>query len=727
MRNLYLTANRKLYWTFFSLFTALTFLVIFLAPAQPASGEELSQNTDRRGGIVLVLSGGGTRGFAHIGVLKVLERENIPIAGIVGTSIGSVIGGLYASGYSADEILQIVIDTDIMGLLADAGTRLRTDSANHRPSGEVLSPMRIDFNKKMKVVGPLGLLPATALVNFLAKYTGHIQTTDFNSLSIPFACVATDLSTGEALVLRNGNLASSIRASASIPGVLEPWPLNGRLLVDGGLSANLPVEIAKQIFPDYPIVAVNLSKQATSKPVESFNSIVDVMMQTIDIMTLENMRRNEAQADLLIYPDVAAYSMLDSKGYDDIYARGLEAAEMKVHELVAISSESPDFLADGKVESAERVVRRVRIEGLGERAAADLEKNYRGWIDKPYDVNAVNRAVERMSKREEVATVDANVRPVSESQPEDVEVVFSVEKRPPYELAINGYTTNLHEHRWLDVTLNARDLASMGDAASVIGKYGENEWGLNARYFTPIIDGAQWGFALGMRRDKIEPLGMDRYEIERYTARAVYYKERDDSRFGIGIAGQHSNAGSGSDNSYGPYLYYNSDTLDNLLMPSSGYSFNTQLWWNTHGVWVSRTNLTTYVPYTNNMHFVFDFGLETGDKDDQAFRVLLGDQEELYSLSRRPPAGDQAVWAKVGIGKNFSHSWWGAVRGEIFAGYGIIMDNWSVDEEAWETGVTLSVPGQFLNGKVLIVYDNHGELTIGYTLGVANWSNSPVP
>jgi NTE family protein len=704
------------------------FLVSTFAPARPASGDELPQDRNgKRGGVVLVLSGGGTKGFAHIGVLKVLERENIPIAGIVGTSIGSVIGGLYASGYSADEILQIVIDTDIMGLLADAGTRLRTDAADHRPSGEILSPMRIDFNKEMKVVGPLGLLPASALVNFLTKYTGHIQTTDFNSLPIPFACVATDLSTGEALVLRNGNLASSMRASASIPGVLEPWPLNGRLLVDGGLAANLPVEIAKRIFPGYPVVAVNLSKLATSKPVDSFNSIVDVMMQTIDIMTLENMRRNEAEADLLIYPDVAAYSMLDSKGYDDIYARGLEAAEMKVDELAAISDKSRVFLADGKIAPGERVVRRVTVEGLDRRAAEDLEKNYRGWIGKTYDVNAVNSAVERMSKREEVATVDVNVRPIAERSPGDVEVVFSIEKRPPYELAFNGYATNLHRHRWLDVTLNARDLASMGDAASVIGKYGLNEWGLNARYFTPPIGGAQWGFALGARRDRIEPIGFEGYEVERYAARAVYYKERDNSRLGLGIAGQHSNANGGDDFAYGPYLYYNSDTLDNLLMPSKGYSFNTQLWWNTSGVWVSRTNLTTFVPYTNNMHFVFDFGLETGNKEDQAFRALLGDQEELYSLASHPLAGDQAVWAKAGIGKNFSHSWWGAVRGEIFAGYGMIMDNWSLKDDAWEAGVALSIPGQFLNGKVLIVYDNHGELTIGYTLGVPDWSNRQVP
>ncbi|MDR0649075.1 MAG: patatin-like phospholipase family protein [Synergistaceae bacterium] len=712
-----------------SFFISLVFLLVYPAQALSASGDGMAQNSDGpRGGVVLVLSGGGTRGFAHIGVLKVLEEEDIPIAGIVGTSIGAVIGGLYASGYDAGEILQMVLDTDIMGLLADAGTRLRTDAGNHRPAGETLSPVRIDFNKKMKVVGPLGLLPASSLVSFLTKYTGHIHTTDFDSLSVPFACVATDLSTGEAVVLRRGNLASSIRASASIPGVLEPWPLNGKLLVDGGLAANLPVEIAKGIFPGYPVVAVNLSRLSTPKPAESFNSVVDVMMQTIDIMTLENIKRNEAQADLLIYPDVASYSMLDSKGYDDIYERGYEAAREAAGDLVALSGKSPLSTALSVLDEDRRVVRAVKVEGLSERAARDIEKRYSGWIGKLYDVNEVNSAIGRLSRREEVATVDANVQPVGGSSEDDVEVVFSIEKRPPYELAFDGYTTNMHGHRWLEVALNARDLASMGDAASVVGRYGENEWALSTRYFTPLINGSQWGFALGMRRDKMTPLGMEEYALERYFARAVYYKERDDSRLGIGVVGQHANAGEGDDGyDYGPYLYYSSDTLDNMLMPSSGYSFSAQAWWNAHGIWVTRTRLTSYVPFADNTHFVIDFGLETGDRENMALRALLGDQEELYSLSRHPFAGDQAAWAKIGVGKNFSHSWWGAIRGEIFAGYGMVMDNWSVTDDAWEAGLALSIPGQFLNGRILALYGNHGEFTIGYTLGVPNWQNSHVP
>jgi NTE family protein len=226
----------------------------------------------------------------------------------------------------------------------------------------------------------------------------------------------------------------------------------------------------------------------------------------------------------------------------------------------------------------------------------------------------------------------------------------------------------------------------------------------------------------------MEPAGFDsRYGIDRYYARVAYYWENDSNRVGVGVASEHSNASGADDFEYGPYFYFNSDTLDNLLMPSKGYSFNTQAWWNTSNAWVTRTNLTAYVPIKENLHFVLDFGLETGAKWHEAYRALLGDQEELYSLARHPLAGDQAAWAHIGIGRSFLNSWWGAIRGEVFASYGAIMNRWSVDDDAWETGVALSIPGQFLNGKLLVIYDNHGEFTFGYTLGMPNWWNYQLP
>ncbi|MDR3332445.1 MAG: patatin-like phospholipase family protein [Synergistaceae bacterium] len=682
---------------------------------------------DRLGGVVLVLSGGGTKGFAHIGVLKVLERENIPIAGIVGTSMGAIIGGLYATGYSADEIRTLVMETDVMSLLADSGARLKPDAGNHRPVGESITLYQKNLNKDFSSAGPLGMLRAASLTTFLSKYTGHIQTTDFDYLPIPFACVAANLLNGETVVLRDGSLASAIRASAAIPGLLDPWPLDGRLLVDGGLVANLPVLIAKEIFPEYPIIAVNLAGRTIEKTSGRFTNMGDVLIQTIDIMTIEQTKENEKNADLVIYPELESFSTLDSSGYEKIYEIGFSAAAENAERITAISRGAPAIPDDRRVEVAGRIVRNVRVEGLSARATGDIERNVNDWIGQPYGVERVNKAIERLSRRDEVATVDVDLYPSESGVSGDVDIVFSIEKRTPYEIAIDGYTTSLHPHRWMSAMMNARDLASDGDSANLEGRMGNDEWGAAIRYFTPMMNYSQWGFSLSGRRDDLRPEGMDDYYLERYAARALYYRESSDRRVGLGLAGEKTNSGGSDKSVWGPYLYFNKDTLDNQLSPNRGYSLNGNVWWNTNDVLVSRTELSAYLPWRENNHIVLNLGLETGDRDSQAYRVMLGDQEELFSLARHPLVGDQSAWAHVGLGRNFYTTWWGSLRGEVFASYGMVMDRWSRVADAWETGLAFSVPGQFFNGRVLLVYDDDGEVTVGFTIGIPRWWSGALP
>jgi NTE family protein len=673
---------------------------------------------EERGGVVLALSGGGTKGFAHVGVLKVLEREKIPVVGIVGTSIGAVIGGLYACGYTADEIDYIIYETNIMGLLADSGTRVKTDAGDHRPVGENVKVYRLNFDSNMRRKGPLGVLPAHSLVSFLTKYTGQLQTTDFLDLPIPFACIATDLGTGEEIVLTRGDLASAIRASASIPGLLEPWPMDGRLLVDGGLVDNVPVRAARELFPGYPVIGVNLAGESINKPNGRFRSVLDVMMQTIDIMTIDRIKANEAAADLMIYPDVTMYGMLDSSGYDDIYNRGLQAAESRLDRILELSAASAPPPGDHKKASPLRIVRNVRINGLHASLTSELESRYQKWIGEPYDANAVNEAIEKMEKLDEVSVVDVNTRPTKDGEPVDIDVVFTVEKRPAYEFGVDGYVSSLHSHRWISLSMNARDLSSQGDAANIDAWYGNEEWGTDARYFTPLTGGGQWGFSLSAGRNKFEPDGFARYPVERYNARILYYRERmADFRVGIGVAGEYARAPGYDGFSWGPYFYFNRDTLDNFLTPSRGYSFNSRAWLGDDGILSSRTTLTAYIPWRSDLRFMLNFGLATGERGDSVYRVLLGDMEELYSLAENPLASDQALWARAGLSRDFHSSWWGAVRGEIFAAYGLSMENWHTSRDAWEVGLALSFPGQLLSGKIVMVYSDDDDLIFGFSLG----------
>jgi NTE family protein len=681
----------------------------------------------RRGGIVLVLSGGGTKGFAHIGVLKALERERIPIAGIVGVSMGAIIGGLYACGYSADEIRTIVRDTNVMGLIADSGTRVKSDAGDHRPVGENVKLSHVNFDRKLKVNGPLGMLPALSLVSFLTRYTGHLQTADFNELPIPFACVATDLETGDEVILRGGNLASSIRASASIPGLMEPWPIDGRLLVDGGLVANVPVLTAKKLFPGYPVVAVNLAGENISKPRERFKSVLDVMMQTIDIMTIDRIKANEAAADLVLYPAVGAYGMLDPTGYDDIFRRGLRAADENADRLVALSASSRVPPEEHAGRAASRVVRDVRVEGLHSALTEYLQSDLRPWIGKPFDLDAVNDAQGRIAKLDEVASVDVDTVP-SPGDPSMVDVVFSVEKRPAFEFGLDGYTASFHAHRWISLNFNARDLASYGDAANLNVQLGNNEWNADARYFTPLRRGGQWGISLSGARDRYEFQNFGEYPVDRYSMRVLHYREHmDDFRVGFGVAAEYVDSPGDSGTSWGPYLYFNRDTLDNLLVPSKGYSVNSRLWYNNSGILVSRSTLTAYVPWRSNLRFLLNFGLETGEMDNPAYRAALGDSEELISLAKNPIAGDQSAWARVGLSRDFYNSWWGAVRGEVFATYGSVMEDWDPARYAWEAGVALTFPGQLLSGRIVLVYNYDHEFVFGFSLGTPRWNSGPLP
>ena len=280
-------------------------------------------------GVVLVLCGGGMKGLSHLGVFEVLEREKIPVAAVIGTSMGSIMGGLYAAGRTPAEMREVLSRVDLMEIMSG---RNRADIINgyNKPAtpGDSLFSLTIDKDKNEQ--GRLGALNAKDLYTFLSDLTSSVSVTDFDHLPIPFAAVATNLGNGDTVILRNGNLASALRASMSIPVIFDPWPMNNMLLVDGGLKANLPVLEAKKIFPGHPIVAVNLSPEDITKKNESFRTMFDVAAQTLDILMVQQIRRNVEAADLIITPDVSGFSTFASGGYDKIIDKGVEAAEEKV-------------------------------------------------------------------------------------------------------------------------------------------------------------------------------------------------------------------------------------------------------------------------------------------------------------------------------------------------------------------------------------------------------------
>ena len=277
-------------------------LILLLLLLPLSSWADTPLKTEPRTG--LVLSGGGARGLAHIGVLKQIEKMDIQIHAIAGTSMGAVIGGLYAAGYSAEELERITLEMDWPATMADAPQREDIPFRRKQDDRDFLVKQRLSF-KDGKLSFPLGLLQGQNLGLALESLLVHTNDVDdFDQLPIPFRAVATDIATGEAVVFDSGHLPQAIRASIALPGFFAPVTVDGRMLVDGVLSKNLPVDVARQMGVDRVIV-VDIATPL--KPSDDMHSMLDIMDQTTTLLTRHNTQQQLAtltDSDMLLQPEL---------------------------------------------------------------------------------------------------------------------------------------------------------------------------------------------------------------------------------------------------------------------------------------------------------------------------------------------------------------------------------------------------------------------------------------
>jgi NTE family protein len=282
--------------------------------------------------IGLVLGGGGARGAAHIGVLKVLEENNVPVDFIVGTSMGAIIGGLYASGLSPEELERLMSDTDWPDLFSD---RIPEEFLPLRLKGT--EQRLIDFEigvKHGKLALPRGVVAGQKLGFMLEKLTMHVwDLKSFDDLGVPFRAISADLATGEEIVHDKGDLSEAMRASMSIPGVFPPVEMEGRILVDGGIVDNLPVDIAKKMGADI-IIAVDVGTPLDK--IEKLHSLVTISMQVVGILTRQNVQRSIAelsQKDILIRPQLSDIKAESFTRTPEAVILGEEAARKAVGKI----------------------------------------------------------------------------------------------------------------------------------------------------------------------------------------------------------------------------------------------------------------------------------------------------------------------------------------------------------------------------------------------------------
>ena len=295
----------------------------------------MGQENEPRKKVALVLSGGGAKGVAHIGVLKVLEKAGLPVDIITGTSMGSIVGGLYACGNDAARLDSIVRSQDWSNVLSDKED-LRYQSLKERENQNTYAiSTSLRLKKKKRSIGGgfiLGKNIGRLLNTFTTPYNDSI---DFNTLPIPFACVATDIVDNSEHVLHNGVLSEAMRASMSIPGAFAPVRKGNQVLVDGGLRNNYPADVAKELGADY---IVGVSVAAKLRDADHLGSTTDILLQIIDFSTKNKFDDNMAITDIPILVNTDGYSTASftPSAIDTLIQRGEDAAMAHWDEIVAL-------------------------------------------------------------------------------------------------------------------------------------------------------------------------------------------------------------------------------------------------------------------------------------------------------------------------------------------------------------------------------------------------------
>ncbi|HPF85069.1 hypothetical protein SDC9_51539 [bioreactor metagenome] len=690
--------------------TAILTLILIFA-AGPASA---------RGGVVLALSGGGTRGLAHIGVLEVLEEEGIPIAGIVGTSMGSIIGGLAASGYSSAELREVIAGLDLTNLLSEKTNPIFVPLSQDSVSPRSKVPW-VAISSSGDVVGPLGGMSGVKLLERFAQLASRSQIVRFDELAIPFAAVATDLETGEKVVLRTGSLATAMRASMAIPALFDPWPVGGKLLVDGGLVSNLPVETAKELFPGYPVIAVDVS--GTLKKRKDIRSLVDVIDQSLTIFTRRNVENEIMKADLVISPSVAGVPIFDLTHASRLIESGRQATMDRMAAIRNLAENAPP-VAQRESLCIAATVASIRVEG----ATADLERRiknrYRYWIGKPLSNINMVRASREIGDQEDVLAVDYRF----EEAGENLDVIFVVQRNPELEINFGGYTTNLHPHRWVYIHGVRRDLFTDGDSLRFNAKVG-SQWGIDASYLTSPEKSKSWELTLSAQNWELETNKGTR-SWDRYAAGVTRRFAMGSFQAGLGYAFERVHTGGIDYDASGPTLFLTSNTLNDPTDPTSGALFHLQAWWPDMEEVLYRATYFQAARLSDNWRFYFRAGFAEGDETAAGGNraVFLGAAEELYSYSGNPIQGERMFWWNAAFRRILMKSWWGALNTEIFGGMGFVYDDTGNRyRDAWEAGISFSVPGFLFDGKLMFLYNDEKDFKVGFFIGSPVWGHYPLP
>ncbi len=568
------------------LFQLVSFTSVILFSGPWACGQQASSAGRPRVG--LILSGGAAKGMAHVGVLKVIEEAGLPIDYIGGTSMGGIVSALYAIGYDADSLAALVRSVDWDRLLSDDIPR-RELSIEEKPDYDrfiVSFPLQ---ERKVKL--PAGVVTGQNIENLFAELCSHVYNIqDFNQFQIPFLCVSVDVETGNEVIHRKGSLPSAMRATMAIPSVFTPQQIDGKLLIDGGVLNNFPVDHVRDMGADI-LIGVNVGYQPF-KAEDEFN-FLKVMEQTVFLTSQKRSEENIKLCDIYIEPDITGYSSTSFNAGESLIIRGEKAAREQFDRIKALADSlngielipyvKPSFepldsmlISEIQIDGVEKVSRKLL---LGRLNLHVLEKTTPQQVSEAIDNLYSSLYFEKITYELEPEYIEL-LGPA-------VKLKINVKERKGGQLMVGlNYNTSYKASITLNTTF--RNFLLNGTKLSLNMALGENQYFL-ARFeknngWRPglVVDLKGQNFDLNIYADGVKQGVLDYADM----GAAIYTRSIIGKSYAFGFGGEVEKVilwpdigevipGKQSGNYYNLLGYIDLDTYDNRFFPVSGARFST--------------------------------------------------------------------------------------------------------------------------------------------------------
>lgn len=615
------------------------------------------QAQQQRKKVGVVLSGGGAKGVAHIKALKVIEEAGIPIDFVVGTSMGSIVGGLYAIGYTPDQLDSMVRKQNWMFLLSDRIKRSDMSLTEREKSEQYV--VSIPFMKTPKDAVSGGIIKGQNLANLFSDLTlGYHDSIDFNKLPVPFACVSQNIVNGEQIVFHEGELATAMRASMAIPGVFTPVRMDSMVLIDGGMINNYPADIAKAMGAD---VIIGVDVQNDLRGADKLNSAPDILLQIIDLACQANQEKNVKLTDTYIKVNVDGYSSASftPSAIDSLMHRGEEAARAQWNSLLALKKKigiADDFVPEphgpySALDNSKSVfVKKITFSGVEDTDKKWLMKKCNLKEDATISTQQIEQAISILRGSQSYSNASYKLIDTHNGY----ELTFMLEEK--YEKKINlGIRFDSEEIASMLVNATARLKTHIPSKISIMGRLGKR-YAARIDYTLEPMQQRNFNFAYMFQYNDINIYQEGKraynttykYHLGEFGFSDVWYKNL---RFGLGVRFEYFKYKDflfkkpefafdvESEHFISYYAQLRYDTFNKGYFPSKGSNFH-----------------AAYSIYTDNL---------AQYNEHAPFSALSGSWESVFSITRRF-AVLPSIYGRILIGKGIPYAFKNAIGGDVF-------------------------------------------------------------